>query len=170
MRVLSARGPVMNIGLVLAGAGPACDWISLVGEAGGPTRPPPGQPPSDAAILDGRPPATPDAGVTADSGAPGDGYDAMCRHYCQALEETDLLGCTSTGRPLDECQAISPTADSCFDLRCRPRRVDVALCLRQCDSLRGLYDGRCSVEPSSDPLCPAPPAEHDAACRASCML
>ena len=146
----------MIIGLLLAGAGPACDWISLTGEPEVPSPTSPQRPTTDAATHDEGPQS----------------YDSMCRHYCQALEETDLLGCVATGRQVDDCKTTTAsTTGTCFDLRCRPHLVEVPLCLEQCDSLASLYNGRCPVSPTSpDPLCPTSPAEHDAACRAPCVL
>lgn len=140
---------------VLAGAVMGCDWSHVLGD---PELPPPTSPQTPA--VDASPPA---------DGPPG--YDAMCLHYCQALEETDLLVCASpgTGMDADACQATTPTVDSCVQLRCLTHRVDASLCLTQCDSLARFYDARCPVAgPSPDTLCPTSQAEHDQACRTGC--
>jgi hypothetical protein len=141
---------------VLAGTGLGCDWGQVLGDPD--VLPPPSHPPARDAATPG-------------DGAAGD--DVMCRHYCQALEETDLLVCASPDArsDLDTCKATVPTADSCFALRCASGRVDVALCLAQCDSLASVYDAHCPGGVSaSDPLCPSSQAAHDQACRAGCTL
>jgi len=163
MRPRHGLTKVVLVGLLVAGSGLGCDWISVVGDPDLPTPTSPHTPTTDAAMAPDGPAVLPDGSDA--------GYEAMCRRYCQALQETDVLACTSTGRQLDDCKAVtSSTVDVCFDQRCRPHRVSLDLCFSQCDSLARLYDGRCPVSPSSDPLCPLSPAEHDAACRAGCVL
>lgn len=145
---------VLIAGLLLAGMGGACDWTQGLG--------------------DPEPPPAPPHKPSVDAAAPGDGpagYDGMCRHYCQTLQETDILACVSCGGELDGCRAAEPTADTCFEARCTGQRVDVPLCLMQCDAVARYYDQRCPVVgPSTDPLCPASQADHDSACRAGCAL
>lgn len=150
------RNVVFAVFAILAGTGLGCDWGRVLGDPD--VVPPPSHPPA------------PDAAPPADAAA---GYDVMCRHYCQALEETDLLVCVSPepGRDAESCKATAPTADSCVALRCGTGRVDVPLCLAQCDSLAMVYDAHCPAgASSSDALCPTSQAAHDQACRAGCAL
>jgi len=143
---------------VLAGTGVACDWTQVLGD------------PDVAPPAPSSPPPAPDAAAAPDAPA---GYDQMCRHYCEALEETDFFACVSSasGRDASTCKAMVPSADSCFDLRCTTRRVDTSLCLAQCDALARTYDAYCPPAGSaSDTLCPTSQAEHDRACRAGCAL
>ena len=140
---------------VLAGSALGCDWTQVLGDPDAPA-PPSTHQPDAAAPMDG-----------------STGTEAMCRHYCQALEETDLLVCASSGTTADAdaCEASTPKADLCVALRCSTGRVDTSLCLTQCDALARYYDAHCPVAgPSPDPLCPTSRAEHDRNCRAGCVL
>ena len=171
------RSVVVVAGMLLAGTGMACTWTDLLGDPDLPPRTAPHRPMPDAAtpaaaMPDARPVVTSDGGTASDSGLGSDSYDGMCRHYCQALEETDVLVCASSGGDAKSCRtSSSSTTDTCFDLRCRSRRVDLPLCLQQCDALATRYADRCPVTgSSSDPLCPVSQADHDAVCRAGCVL
>jgi len=87
-------------------------------------------------------------GAPADAGSspppPPDGaYAAMCRHYCEALHDSNIYGCVQAGRDVATCTQIAPAVEECFQLRCVPQLVTPALCLTQCDGLRGAYDAVC---------------------------
>ena len=166
------RSVVVVAGILLAGTGMACNWTHLLGDPDLPPSTSPHKPMPDAATPDATPVVTSDGGTASDSGLGSDSYNAMCRHYCQALEETDVLVCASSGGDAESCTTSwSSTTDTCFDLRCSSRRVDLSLCLQQCHVLATGYADRCPVAgPSSDPLCPASQADHDDACRAGCVL
>jgi hypothetical protein len=153
--------------MVLGGTGFGCNWFPLEGDRGLPPWPTSSPEPRPDASRD----LTPDGGTAPDADGMSDGYDVMCLHYCKALEETDVLGCAVSGRDVETCVAAAPSAASCFDLRCRPHRVDSQTCLTQCDSLAGFYAGRCpAAGDPSDSLCPSSREDHDTACRAGCVL
>lgn len=168
---LRGNGLASVLVVLLLGAGFGCDWFP--GRDGGdlpawPTSSPGAKP-------DAAPVGTPDAGTVPEAGGAGgasDGYDAMCLHYCKTLQETDVLACASSGRGDADCiAATASTTTTCVDLRCVPRRIDLPLCLTQCDALARFYTSRCPAAGNpSDPLCPSSQAEHDAACRAGCVL
>jgi hypothetical protein len=101
-----------------------------------------------------------------------DAYDTMCAHYCGALEKTMVYTCLETRRDADSCiREWQGHAQTCFDLRCVPRKVYVAFCLRQCDALDSAYGRICAAPaPGRGPLCPLSPADHDRDCRAGCVL
>ncbi|HEY4187554.1 MAG TPA: hypothetical protein VGP07_20930 [Polyangia bacterium] len=167
------RSVVVVAGMLLAGTGGACDWTHVLGDRDLPPPTSSHKPVPDAAAPDATPVVTPDGATAPDSGSGNASYDAMCRHYCQTLAETDVLVCAaSVGGDAESCTAKwSSTTDECFDLRCGTGRVGLPLCLEQCDALATDYNDRCPVVgPSSDPLCPASQAAHDAACRAGCVL
>jgi hypothetical protein len=106
----------------------------------------------------------------------GDGdsdYATMCRHYCDALHDTDLYYCLGTGDTPASCATkFDGASDLCVQLRCGPpQRVQASLCLTQCDALAGTYGVVCATGGghAGDPaLCPLSVAEHDRACRAGC--
>ena len=166
----------------LAGVGVGCDWLPREDRPGFPGAPPSSEPRADAA-----PVVIPDARAVSDTGAGTDtsaldagtettpdgledpAYDAMCLHYCETLQETVLLYCISSGRDRATCMASAVPVATCFDDRCRPHRVDQALCLRQCDALAVDYAAVCPVAGDpSDSLCLSSRADHAAACRAGC--
>jgi hypothetical protein len=165
---LRGDGVVSMMVILLAAATFGCDWFP--GRDGGDLPPWPSSTPP--ATPDAAPVPLADAGSLPDRGSADDGYDAMCLHYCKTLQETDVLACLSSGRYDADCAAATAsTTDTCFDLRCRPRRVDVSLCLIQCDALARFYTGRCPVAGNaSDPSCASSQADHDAACRSGCVL
>ena len=117
-----------------------------------------------------------DAGMPAEAGAsdPQAGtYEAMCRHYCETLEETLVYGCLASGMgDADACaQRFAGTTAQCYDLRCVPRRVEAPLCVQQCDGLASSYAVVCGTAGVvTEPLCPSPSTAHDDACRAGCAL
>jgi hypothetical protein len=127
-------------------------------------------------------PASPDAGSPAEAGTPAEAgvpdpqagtYEAMCRHYCETLEQTLVYAClaSASGDAAVCAERFQGTTAQCHDLRCVPRRVEASLCLQQCDSLASSYAGVCGtagVGPES--VCPSPAAAHDDACRAGCAL
>jgi hypothetical protein len=109
-----------------------------------------------------------DAGVAAPDG--GDPYLVMCRHYCDALDQTWLYVCLSSGTDAAACAAAS-SSDLCFQDRCAPRFVQPALCFTQCDALDRAYRGVCGGAGRVSPeTCPLSPDAHDAACRGGCAL
>jgi len=115
--------------------------------------------------------ATPPSTSTPPPAVVDDGYEAMCRHYCAALQETDFYACLGRGdRTESECAtSVATYAGQCWDLRCAPRLVRWSLCLVQCDSLDRFYQPACgSVAPASTSACPSSAADHDAECRAGC--
>jgi hypothetical protein len=117
---------------------------------------------------------SPTEGVTVAPGAstpaPGS-YEAMCHHYCETLEQTNVYFCVSHGRgDLTGCAAqIGDLASQCEALRCAPKLVDPALCLTQCGGLAALYGPLCA-DAAGTPECPATPQAHDDACRAGCAV
>jgi len=157
---------VSMVVVLLAVTGFGCDWLDDQGLPPWPKSSPKAAP--DAAA----PVAATDGGSAPDSDGHSGSYDAMCLHYCQALEETDVLVCASSGRDANTCAATTAsTTSDCVALRCQPQLVDLALCLTQCDSLARAYAARCPAAAApSDALCPSSQADHDAACRAGCVL
>jgi len=157
---------VSMVVVCFAVTGLGCDWLDDQGLPPWPKSSPKSAPDAAAPVV-----AT-DAGPAPASDGHGGGYDAMCLHYCQALEETDVLACASSGRDAKTCAAATAsTTSDCVDLRCKPHLVDLPLCLTQCDSLASAYAARCPAAAApSDALCPSSQADHDAACRAGCVL
>lgn len=114
---------------------------------------------SNGAIVVQKPPGSPTP-VT---------YEAMCRHYCEALERTVVYNCLVSDTTVDACTArFAGWADECEELRCAPRRVEPSLCLVQCDALAANYTAYCEQAQADPGLCAESPAAHDAACRAGC--
>src|SRR5262249_23575322 len=95
-------------------------------------------------------------------------YAAMCRHYCEALHDTNVYACVNGGGDPTGCEQSAPAADWCYQLRCEPMLVQASLCFTQCTSLRSVYDPVCSASVTPAGLCPASPSDHDLACRAGC--
>ena len=114
--------------------------------------------------------------VTADAAAPTPvpgSYEAMCHHYCETLEQTNVYFCVSHGRgDLGACAAqVGDLSSQCETLRCAPKLVDPPLCLTQCGSLAALYGPYCdNAAPTPGTACPATPQAHDDACRAGCTV
>jgi hypothetical protein len=93
-------------------------------------------------------------------------YEAMCRHYCDTLEETHLYLDLAAGRPPEPAGA---TSQLCYEIRCEPRCVPEELCFTQCGAVASHYEAVCAdAESAPDTVCPLSPADHDAACRAGC--
>jgi hypothetical protein len=158
---LRGKDGVAMVVVLLVGTAFGCDWFP--GKDGRDLPPWPSSPTS----------VTRDAGSVPDAVAPpGDSYDAMCLHYCKTLEETDVLACASSGRDDASCaDAASSTTTTCVDGRCAPHRVELSLCLTQCDALARFYADRCPEAGSTtDRLCPSSRVDHDATCRAGCVL
>ena len=115
---------------------------------------------------------SPGAGVTADAAAPTPvpgSYEAMCHHYCEALEQTNVYACLSRGGgDLGSCTAaVADLPDRCDQLRCAPKLVEPQLCFTQCDSLAAVYGPYCATA-AATPACTATPLAHDEVCRAGC--
>lgn len=104
--------------------------------------------------------------VTAD---PSIDYVAMCRHYCDTLEETQRYLSLSRGETPGDAGV---TSQQCYDLRCVPRCVDQALCLTQCGAAGMYYAAVCANADAGasvdDAICPSSPDDHLTACRAGC--
>jgi hypothetical protein len=127
-------------------------------------------------------PAVPEVPVEPDAGAPDalpgadaeapTGYEAMCRHYCQTLEQTLLYRCLEAEGPSAGCAGrFEGTTAQCFDLRCVPMKVPPYLCPVQCDSLATFYQPACArADLAGDPLCALPAGEHDRLCRQGCTI
>jgi hypothetical protein len=95
-------------------------------------------------------------------------YEAMCRHYCEALEHTVVYNCLVSDSA-DTCAArFTAWADRCEELRCAPRLVERSLCLAQCDSLAATRAAYCGRAQPDDGRCAEPAATDDASCRAGC--
>jgi hypothetical protein len=122
-----------------------------------------------------RPPDPPaDAGTPTPT--PGNGsYETMCRNYCGALEQTLVYACIGRGQG-DEASCAARHAGTevqCWQGRCAAGQVQQSLCFTQCDSLAAAYAAACGAngENATDLfVCATPPAAHDAACRAGCVL
>jgi hypothetical protein len=156
-------------GVLLLSTGGACNWLGPIDDWGKGTG---GGSHGDAGAAPDAPVVVVDAAVTPDAPAIGDAYAAMCRHYCQTLEETDLLACVAGNRDVERCQTlVAGTTDGCFNARCVQGRVDLSLCFTQCGVVAREYGNRCPpAGDPADPLCPSSTADHDAACRAGCVL
>jgi hypothetical protein len=125
-------------------------------------------------------PAVPEVPVEPDAGAPDadPGLDlaapadapAMCRHYCQTLEQTLLYSCLQSDGPAGGCAArFEGTTQRCLDLRCAPRLVSSELCLTQCDALARFYGPACArPDLTGTQLCALPAGERDRLCREGC--
>jgi hypothetical protein len=102
--------------------------------------------------------------VTAD---PSIDYAAMCRHYCDTLEETQRYSSLSRGETPGDAGV---TSAQCYDLRCVPQCVDQALCLTQCGAAGMYYRAVCAnADAGADnAICPSSPDDHLNACRAAC--
>ncbi|HEY7376379.1 MAG TPA: hypothetical protein VIF57_29740 [Polyangia bacterium] len=128
----------------------------------GPTMPVPPQ--RDASADEVAPPVRTCPAVMVD---PSIDYVAMCRHYCDTLEETQRYVSLSRGEaPAD----AGTTSAQCYELRCVPRCVDQALCLTQCGAAGMYYTAVCAdADAGADnAVCPASPDDHLNACRAGC--
>jgi hypothetical protein len=121
--------------------------------------------PADAAPDAG----APETGAEPDAEAPS-GYEAMCRHYCQTLEQTLLYACLDSDGPDAGCaDRFAGTSQQCFELRCVPHRVPPSLCPVQCDALARYYRPACArPDLSGSPLCAVPADERDRLCREGC--
>jgi len=120
-------------------------------------------------------PSAPDPVVVGppDAGAPSsdDAYAAMCRHYCEALVDTNVYGCIDAGGDAAGCIAQAPGAEQCVQLRCVTMLVQPSLCTQQCDIAATRYTSVCSGSNApAAPLCQSPPADYDSTCRAGCVL
>lgn len=122
-----------------------------------------GTPAIQPSPADARPPVTTNPAVGS--------YTAMCRNYCGALEQTQVYACIERGQgDATTCaERFTGTETQCWDLRCAPGLVQPSTCYAQCDSLATAYAGACSASPDLF-VCATPPAAHDAACRAGCVL
>jgi hypothetical protein len=136
------------------------------------TPPPTSDPPPDMSVPQQRdasadevaPPVRTCPAVMVD---PSVDYAAMCRHYCDTLDETQRYVALSRGEtPAD----AGTTSAQCYDLRCVPRCVDQALCLTQCGAAGMYYAAVCAnADAGADNvICPSTPDDHLAACRAGC--
>jgi len=108
-----------------------------------------------------------------DAGAPSseDVYAAMCRHYCEALVDTDVYACVNRGGDAAGCITTVGGPDLCIQLRCVPKRIDPSLCAQQCDAAATQYGRVCTASNAPGaPLCQTPPADYDSTCRAGCAL
>jgi len=93
-------------------------------------------------------------------------YEAMCRHYCDTLDETSRYLSLAQGRTPAPVGTLSAM---CYELRCVPRCVDQALCWTQCEAAGTQYSTVCgTAEISPDTVCPVALEDHAAACRAGC--
>jgi hypothetical protein len=91
-------------------------------------------------------------------------YEAMCRHYCDALEET----LTYAGSNSEPQGAVS---QSCYELRCVPRCVSHDTCVQQCHALGVQYQSVCAdTEIPADTTCPVLIQERVDSCLAGCDL
>jgi hypothetical protein len=95
----------------------------------------------------------------------------MCRNYCGALEQTLVYACI--GRAQGDATACAErhagTETQCWEARCAPGLVQQPTCYAQCDSLANAYAAACTANATLF-VCATPPAAHDAACRAGCVL
>jgi len=125
---------------------------------------------SDAGTPAIRPSPT-DAGAPDTTSSAVGSYGAMCRNYCGALEQTQVYACIgrAQGDAASCAERFTGTETQCWDLRCAPGLVQPSTCYAQCDSLANAYAGACSANPDLF-VCATPPAAHDAACRAGCVL
>lgn len=113
-----------------------------------------------------------DAMSTDASGAPPvpGTYAAMCRHYCETLQETDVYACLVSA-DANDCASFSLGITSeCIDLRCASKLVQPSLCLTQCDALAMAHSSYCKTAPDGDAGCASPPAAQSAACQAGCTV
>ena len=166
-----ARSPKALAGFVLAAVLPlACgnliDFSDRPLTDNPPVRQDAGAPPDDAGASDGGgsdvPPVTCRA-VTVD---PAVDYEAMCRHYCDTLDETTRYLALAQGRTPP---AAGTTSQTCYQLRCVPKCVDQALCWTQCEAAGTQYSAVCgTAEIAPDTVCPVSLEDHAAACRAGC--
>jgi hypothetical protein len=156
-----SRIPITNAGFVfvlLLGAG--CDGLFNFSDHQLVSQPPP-QPP-DGSTEDGA--SYRCRAVTVD---PALDYEAMCRHYCDTLEESSRYLSLSRGEMPADAGSVSST---CYELRCAPKCVDLALCLTQCDGAGQNYAAVCAAADAGadEAVCPETPEDHVAACRAGC--
>jgi hypothetical protein len=166
---LAAAGLVLSVALAAG-----CDGIfghhDLTND---PPPPPPPTPTEDHGIMPIR--QQPDASAEdapvrtcqAVMPDPSIDYVAMCRHYCDTLEETHRYVALSRGETPADAGSVS---QQCYDLRCVPQCVDKALCLTQCDAANGYYGAVCATADAGadNAVCPSSPDDHLAACRAGC--
>ncbi len=166
-----ARFPKAFAGFVLAAVLPlACgnliDFSDRPLTDNPPVKQDAGAPPDDAGANDDAgsdaPPVTCRA-VTVD---PAVDYEAMCRHYCDTLDETLRYLSLAQGRAP---APVGTTSQMCYELRCVPRCVDQALCFTQCEAAGTQYSAVCgTAEIAPDTVCPLSLEDHAAACRAGC--
>jgi hypothetical protein len=91
-------------------------------------------------------------------------YEAMCRSYCDALEETLTYAGSSGGAP-------GAVSQSCYELRCVPRCVTYDTCLQQCHALGVQYQSVCVADGiGSEAECPGLIQERVDHCLAGCAL
>ena len=91
-------------------------------------------------------------------------YEAMCRSYCDALEETLTYGGYNS-------EAAGAVSQSCYELRCVPRCVSHDTCVQQCHALGVQYQAVCvSSGIGSDAECPGLIWERVDSCNAGCDL
>jgi hypothetical protein len=116
-------------------------------------------------------PSPTDAGGPAPTNPVLGSYAAMCRNYCGALEQTQVYACIgrAQGDATTCAERFTGTETQCWDLRCAPGLIQQSTCYAQCDSLATSYADACTANPDLF-VCATPPAAHDAACRAGCVL
>lgn len=96
-------------------------------------------------------------------------YQAMCQHYCDTLEKTDLYACLSMNA--SDCAArFSTVAAECVDLRCSSELVQPSLCLTQCDALATNLSAYCRIAPAGVTACASPLVKQNETCRAGCNV
>lgn len=113
------------------------------------------------------PPEVPPPTCRAVTPDPAIDYPAMCRHYCDTLDETSRYLALSRGEAPADAGNVSQI---CYELRCVPKCVDQALCLTQCEAAATQYVAVCAnaQDAGSNPVCPSSSEDHDARCRAGC--
>jgi hypothetical protein len=169
---IAAAGVVLSVALTIG-----CDGLLDFGHrdlANDPPPPPPTQtddrsPPvqTDASVAVGDPPPPPTCRAVPE--VAGFDYQAMCRHYCDTLDETLRYASLAGGQAPAPADA-GGVSQQCWELRCVPRCVDQALCFTQCDADATQYAPVCADADAGadDAVCPSSPDDHLAACRAGC--
>ena len=166
------RTPIAAVGFALPAllAG-ACDGLLDFGHRDLANDPPPAQtddrsPPvrTDASVPVGDPPPPTCPAVPEVAGFD---YPAMCRHYCDTLDETLRYASLAGGQAAPDAGTVS---QQCWELRCVPRCVDQAVCFTQCDADATQYAAVCADAGAGadNAVCPSSPDDHLAACRAGC--
>jgi hypothetical protein len=97
-------------------------------------------------------------------------YEAMCRHYCETLQETDMYACLVSADANDCASRFMGIAVECLDLRCASKLVQPSLCLTQCDALTMNESSYCKAGPADAAVCASSPTAQNDACRADCTV